>query len=394
VSDATDGIDGIDKIDDELLRPAIDLALAVAVAGSRMRPPLPSPAVFAPLLRLQKVPPTSLRSVRAGIEGDDRFRERVAKIATKNLVGEVGMLWLSRPDGWRQALAGYGGAAEPQKTPVATRPLAAERTATAAAKKLAAAEDAVRAEHVRRVTAERATREQQELVARLTKRLATAERSGTAARERLAEAQLRHRDDQQTMKVLRSALASAEAARDDALASRAAFEVGPESRSDLGLGPVRRPPARRQPLGIPGGMHGDTGAAAIHLLRHPGVLLLVDGYNVAKLGWPELTLEQQRSALLQALDDLVRRIHTRTVVVFDGSEVGAFAPGRRLVRVTFTDDGVTADDEIRRVVHAQAADQALVVVTNDRQIITDVRRLGANVISSDTLTALLHLPGN
>ena len=150
---------------------------------------------------------------------------------------------------------------------------------------------------------------------------------------------------------------------------------------------------RREPLAIPGGLHRDTIAAATHLFSQPGVLVMVDGYNVAMLGWPELTLEQRRSALLVGLDDLVRRLGTRIVVIFDGTSVGAIASsgtGRRLVRTIFSEHGVTADDEIRRLVSMQSSRQSIVVVTNDKAIINDVRPLGVNPVSSDALLGVLR----
>ena len=59
----------------------------------------------------------------------------------------------------------------------------------------------------------------------------------------------------------------------------------------------------------------------MHLVKQPEVTLIVDGYNVAKLGWPTAELPQQRDRLLDSLEDLVRRIGVRAVVVFDGADV-------------------------------------------------------------------------
>jgi predicted RNA-binding protein with PIN domain len=71
-------------------------------------------------------------------------------------------------------------------------------------------------------------------------------------------------------------------------------------------------------------------------------------------------------------------------VVFDGTNgLGIAATVRRLVRVTFSPEGVIADDVIRREVAALPDDVPVVVVTNDQAVIADVRAMGANPVSSD-----------
>ena len=158
----------------------------------------------------------------------------------------------------------------------------------------------------------------------------------------------------------------------------------PGARDDAAV-----PPARRTPLGVPGGLLGDSLEVARHLVRQPDVTLVVDGYNVAKLGWPELGLADQRDRLLDVLEDLVRRIGVSTVVVFDGSDVNCPPTGRRLVRVRFTPRGVLADDEIRDLAaRVLPADRPVVVATNDNEVVKGVRSSGANVISSESLLAI------
>jgi predicted RNA-binding protein with PIN domain len=115
------------------------------------------------------------------------------------------------------------------------------------------------------------------------------------------------------------------------------------------------------------------------------VTLIVDGYNVAKLGWPAAELAEQRDRLLDALEDLVRRIGVRTVVVFDGADVTCAPTGRRLLRVRFTPAGVIADDEIRELAAGLPLHQPVVVATNDQEVVRGVRAAGANVVSSEQL---------
>jgi predicted RNA-binding protein with PIN domain len=120
------------------------------------------------------------------------------------------------------------------------------------------------------------------------------------------------------------------------------------------------------------------------------VAILVDGYNVAKLGWPGRSLEEQRDALINRTENLARRHGADVTIVFDGdSIVGAHAARRRTVRVVFSPAGVTADDVIRDEVGRLPPDRRIVVVTNDREIVDDVRRAGANVVPSNAFIAAL-----
>ena len=480
------------EVSDEVLRRSLDLALAVASAGARTRPPVAASPSIRPFLRFQRAPSSAFGAIRAVLNDDVEFRRRVSTIATVELVGPTGMLWLNRPAGWRRAmldlvrghsgesseqLASEGGESERvgdregrSREPAALtkaerrRREAGEHNAAKAAAELASLRTSIEAERGRRAALERTMRQRDETIKRLSRQLAEAETASVTARQRLAQAVEGREQRESEIGALQRALGVAESARDAALAGRAAAEavsvadvstgrranddavrqrdadqlltaeqqrsqqqatravqstaeelrqlaasldaaarlIDTGRTSDVGeMGTFSHQPmhrrrsrtARREPLAIPGGLHGDTAAAAIHLLRHPGVLVIVDGYNVAMLGWQELKLEQQRSALLQALDDLVRRHGTRILVVFDGTDVGTIAgpgTGRRLVRVVFSEHGVTADDEIRRLVSMQPVRQPIVVVTNDRAIVNDVRQHGVNPVSSDVLLAVIR----
>ena len=144
----------------------------------------------------------------------------------------------------------------------------------------------------------------------------------------------------------------------------------------------------RSPLRLPGGVIASSAAAAEFLLRSDAVVL-VDGYNVAKLAWPNRSLEAQRNQLLDALENAARRFGSDITIVFDGAAVvGAHATRRRLVRVVYSSDGVIADDVIRDEVRRLPAARAVAVVTNDAEIVTDVKALGANVVPSNALIAV------
>jgi predicted RNA-binding protein with PIN domain len=128
-------------------------------------------------------------------------------------------------------------------------------------------------------------------------------------------------------------------------------------------------------------------------VRVASILLIVDGYNVTMSSWPHLELSRQRHQLVDALAELAMRVGTLVQVVFDGADMaGRFGPppaARRLMRVTFSPEGVEADQVIMELVDHLDPAQAVVVATNDRQLQEGVRRRGANVINVAQLMAVI-----
>ena len=95
--------------------------------------------------------------------------------------------------------------------------------------------------------------------------------------------------------------------------------------------------------------------------------------------------------LLDAIENLARRFGCDITVVFDGAGVvGAATDRRRIVRVVFSPDDVIADDVIRDEVRRLPTSRPVVVVTNDQQIVRDVRSMGANTLASEQLVALMR----
>ena len=136
-------------------------------------------------------------------------------------------------------------------------------------------------------------------------------------------------------------------------------------------------------------MHVGSPEADAWLLTQAEAAVVVDGYNVAKLGWPDAVLSDQRERLLDVLDDLACRHGTALEVVFDGADVGPVrAARRRRVAVRFSPSDVLADDVIRELVAGYPPTDPIVVVTNDRAVAHDVRAAGANVVTSDGLLAV------
>lgn len=121
----------------------------------------------------------------------------------------------------------------------------------------------------------------------------------------------------------------------------------------------------------------------------PAAHLIVDGYNVSKTGYPDLTLAQQRERLVRQLAALSARTSAEVTVVFDGAAVVVPAPPGRGIRVLFSPPGVIADDVIRDLVAAEPPGRVIVVVSSDREVADGVRRRGARTAGSGVLLGLI-----
>lgn len=164
-------------------------------------------------------------------------------------------------------------------------------------------------------------------------------------------------------------------------------------RRELALdehGPLRGPrPADLVSGGSPPGevpSQVSDPAALDRLLALPVVHLVVDGYNVTKTGYPDLTLSDQRDRLTGQLAALAARTSVEITVVFDGAAVVAVPIAAcRGVRVLFSDPGVLADDVIRDLVAAEPRGRTVVVATSDRAVAESVRQCGAHPVPSEVL---------
>jgi predicted RNA-binding protein with PIN domain len=405
----------VEGFDTKHLRSALEFAVSMAREGQKIKPPLRYPAPLKKFLKSNHLPTAALGAVRRAVEADDAFRAALGQGALPELVDEIGRLWLQRPDGWEADI----------------RRLAAEADAAAEAAGLAA--ELRRSEKRREAAEQAAARVRAELLVveeRLAERdavidelrvdvvkltemvdelrveLIDTRNEARHARDREAAAQSKLDAAMAAREAALSAQGSAEQVRDRALADRA--ELAAE-RSELArlaasaeslaaqLAALADPtpsgrgaPATRKPLSLPGGVLGSSEAAAEFLLRS-GASVLVDGYNVAKLAWPGLDLAGQRVVLLDALENLARRYGSDVTVVFDGADVvGATADRRRVVRVMYSPDDVIADDVIRDEVRRLPFTRPVVVVTNDQQVVRDVRAMGANTMASEQLLALIR----
>ena len=153
-----------------------------------------------------------------------------------------------------------------------------------------------------------------------------------------------------------------------------------------------RPAApRRAPVRIPPGMMADTVEAAEAMVRTPGVVVIVDGYNVSMSAWAGMPPAEQRERLCDALAELHLRARCQITVVFDGAEVPGVRPPRRPgVQVVFSAPGQEADDVVVAQVSARRLSVPVIVVSSDGWVRAKAQALGAQALLSDVFLSLLR----
>ena len=412
----------------------ISLAAAAltGLAGDEQPPPLRRVAKFAPNRRAR----LAGTAIATQLSGDPVFRQRVAgrildeagELGTAVLDGicpaaadpvEVAALaYLARPPGWADLVQAAG------------EVVRAEADSAAATELLRDAEQrAARAEHDRAVARVEADKLRDEL-GRLRDETAGLREELRALNKLLREAQAKERkaaemlatekgrvaraaaDHDAELRRLKAKLAEAEAAAganrqsakearqvDDARLWLLLETIGQAAvglRRELALEPSSLLPAdvvAAEAAGRPGAGQGqaraleaDDPAHLDRLLGLPKAHLVVDGYNVTKTGFPEISLEQQRSRLVNGLGGLAAQTRAEVTVVFDGAErMVGLPPTPRGVRVLFSRKGETADELIRRLVRAEPAGRPIIVISSDKEVADGVRRHGAYPLSSSTL---------
>ncbi|MEV6694046.1 NYN domain-containing protein [Micromonospora sp. NPDC051196] len=406
-------------------------------------PGLPADEVPVPLRRVAKFAPN--RRARLGapviaaqLTADPLFRQRVtARVladagdlgaaviegtapAAADPVEVAALAYLARPRGWRQLIEASGAVvrAEADTAVVAELVRQAEQRATRAEHDRAVAR--VEADKLRdelaRVREElgqlreesrqlaRTLRESQARERKASELLATergrAARAAADADAELRRARARLAEAEATAGVAR---ASAKEARsvDDARLWLLLETIGQAAvglRRELALDPVEKLPADFVADSFADSSTAtSTGAAARardtddparldQLLALPRAHLVVDGYNVTKRGFGEMSLEQQRKRLITGLGGIAAQTGDEITVVFDGAErMHGLPPTPRGVRVLFSRKGETADELIRRLVRAEPPGRPVVVVSSDREVADGVRRHGAYPLGADSL---------
>jgi predicted RNA-binding protein with PIN domain len=418
----------------EAVRQRVVALAAAAITG------MPADDVPAPLRRVAQFAPN--RRARLGasliaiqLATDPAFRQRAAGRVVDN-TGELGaavrdgrppaaadpvevaaLAYLTRPDGWLDLLAATADTmrSDAESGAVVARLTAAEHQVARAEHERAVAK--VEAEKLRdeltRLRAEadglrdevrgltRSLREAQarerkagELLStergRASRSAADAEAEQRRLRTRLADAELAASGARTAAKEARSV--------DDARLWLLLETIGQAAaglRRDLALQPPQRLPAdyiADEVADRPGGrrtvaraLDADDPARLDQLLALPKVHLVVDGYNVTKKGYGDVSLEQQRTRLISALAGIAAQSGAEVTIVFDGAERLVGVPGTRGVRVLFSRKGETADEVIRQLVRAEPDGRPVVVISSDREVADGVRRHGAYPLSSDTL---------
>lgn len=409
----------------ELLRPALELALAIARRDAGGSPPIEPPRRLRPFLAMRRLSTSALDDIRRAVEEEPSLLARAASAAPTedDVGGRAPWLFLHRPGGWEDEFRSIEAAAtEAADERAARRRLRSveqelERVRAEVADARRAATSAVELEVT--VVEERRRRVQVEAeLAALRGRISSIERERDAAHRRASAADKALADARRAtaqaapppaaqaevdVEAVRSSVASAQGAlvavteaieaAAGVLGSARPVEEAPPRR---GSGAPARRPAGRLPAPLPPGVFEDDPAAADHLLRLLSARLLVDGYNLSLGRWAGLPLAEQRTRLVDALNGLVARTGVDVEVVFDGQDDGRrgvrSTGGRRLaVRVTFSPDAVEADDVLLDLVDRAPLSRPVVVATDDRRVRREAAARGANVVGSAALFAVLGL---
>jgi predicted RNA-binding protein with PIN domain len=150
-------------------------------------------------------------------------------------------------------------------------------------------------------------------------------------------------------------------------------------------------PARRAEVPVPAGLVADTPDAVARMLRHPGVALVLDGYNVSMAAWPDAAVADQRDRLVSLLAEVALRTRASITVVFDGADVGQLATSRRPgVRVLFSEPGEKADPVVVREAAALPSTTPVLVVSSDHWVQAHAEHEGARVVSSQSFLGALR----
>jgi len=334
-----------------------------AMAPEEVPPPLRKVARFTPAKRAR----LGAADLLTAVEGDPVFRQRVVATARKADADAVVLAVLERTEGWEEQV---GAAAE------AHARHRGEGDPHEEVHRLPAHLDTARA-------AARAELEHARAEAR------AAKDELTAVRRKVRDLGSRLGRAEQAQATAEAALADLRAERDAALAARDAEVRRAQDR------PADALAGEYAPSGFadrPQGRDVDDPVRLDALLAVPTTHVLVDGYNVTKGGYGELTLEAQRTRLLAGLGGLAARTGAEVTVVFDGAErtLATALKAPRGVRLLFSRRGETADEVLRRLVRHEPVGRPVVVVSSDREVADGISEAGATAVPSAALLRLLE----
>jgi predicted RNA-binding protein with PIN domain len=439
--EAADGVGHADDFSPEPILPEPVRQRVTALTATTL-PGLPMDEIPVPLRRVARFAPNRRarlggQAIAAQLASDPLFRQRIGTRVVSD-TGDLGaavaagmapaaadpvevaaIAYLARPDGWRDLLEAAGEAvrADVDSAAIASQVREAEQRAARAEHDRAVAKveaDKLRDELARVREELGQLREESRITGKALREALTAQKRASdllaTEKGRAARATTDHEAEVRRM---RARLAEAEAAaatgKQAAKDARAADDarlwllletIGQAAsglRRELGLTPSDKLPAdyvADQSAERPGApersraraQDTDDPARLDQLLALPRAHLIVDGYNVTKRGFAEMSLEQQRKRLITGLGGIAAQTGDEVTVVFDGAErVHGLPPAPRNVRVLFSRKGDTADELIRQLVRAEPAGRPLVVVSSDREVADGVRRHGAYPMGADSL---------
>ena len=389
-------------ISELVIRPALEYVIEFVRERRLNDSQFRYPAHLRQLLSRPRLLKSDLRRIRKAVESDEEFRQALSA----SLADDADVIiswWINQPEGWedlilaeveKRSQSGESADAAADIVREQRRRIAAEQRAKAAASAQTESEQhaaalAAELDHLRSQlidsTAERERLE--ETVGTLRQDLRHTNDKLTAAQQRLAKSSAS--EDAST-----DAQRRAEEVRNRALEDRSAALADLSDITgilndlrDIGqrleaVVPQDQAVVTRSPIPTPGRLNGNPLGMTLHLLKSSATVL-IDGYNVTKGRWPQVSLEEQRELLVAATDTLASRFGTDFIVVFDGADIaGAHRERRSIIRVMYSPSGVSADDVIRDEVRGIPVQRPVVVVTDDQEIQRDVRHMGANIVSS------------
>jgi predicted RNA-binding protein with PIN domain len=422
-----DGATVTDGSGDQPLAPLVRqqlITIAADVIGRKPIAELPAGvrrfARFAPAKRMRM----GAADIATALAVDDGFRHSVAEVvreASPDLVDQVSagsppatadpadvavVAYLFRPDGWQQLLAQLSATlSQENDRSVAAGELqrmqSELRRLTDANAELIKARDAARtsakatsAEHAKQVS------ELQHRVRTLQGELRAAQRTALQAEDAVADlTAAQQREDAGESAELRKArgrIASLVAELDAARRAVRNSRQHDDSRLWLLLEQISAGAAGlRRELDIknPGVMPADSVPGhGEQLANRPSTLdaqllervldgshvhLIVDGYNLTKTGYPDMTLAEQRNRLVASLGPLAARTRIEVTIAFDGTAAptgaAAAVPTPRGVRVLFSAPGELADDLIRTLLRVEPEGRTVVVASSDQAVAASAR---------------------
>ncbi len=431
-----------DAIEVDLLAALCELTVVVAQAGQRLSPPLDIPSALKPFLKFTRIlPPQGVRVVRKILDTDEGWRTRVAAAATPALVGEAGMLFLTRQDGWEVL---YANLVAKKRTEATTE--GSQRTIRDLERRLAAAQDRIdsltkelistRSDGESRIAQQRtdalananSLRKERDRITALLADVASAQAAAKHADSERVKATKELDQTKANLSLASSEIAALtqrvselaqrrasrpavnldelslllDAARQevDRVRSSAVAAVSPtgatvpaktnrptKSKVQRLADQTDESPQLQSPMALPPGVLAGSLEAAVAAVQIPNVMVIIDGYNLGKTIWPHtLDLVVLRDQLLARLEGFSSRSQVPVTVVFDGANPASSVARRgrgSSVHVVFTSAKKEADDLITELVSSLRPQRPVVVVSSDLRVQRLTESLGANVVSSD-----------